>query len=419
VSPGNLNLSYPSGLTTTFSWDPGTDAETPSSGLTYNLRIGTTQTGNEIMSSMSQWNANPMMPSPRWVGGMGNVELNREWSVTLPPVPYITWSVQSVDAGGVASEFASLEQVILGPWIYSVEDVPDDQGGQVEVRFGASHLDWNGETSYPVVDYKVWRQVSPGNWSLVATIPATQIPEYAATVSTGADSSDLGLPMAIFYVSAQTTSPSVTISSPPDSGYSVDNQAPLMPQGFGAGITPAGVSLGWEPSPDEDFRTFRIYRGPIGGGAVSLAPQSVVLVHETTGTSWIDPTGDLEQHYYELAAVDQAGNESSRATTAGQSGVEAGATVFINRLYPASPNPFRRSTDVHFTLDGRRHVSLEIFDLSGRLVRTLQYAELPEGRHLITWDGRNSAGENVASGIYFARMTSGSFRDIERIVLNR
>jgi len=201
TSPAGLTMDYPVGLWTTFRWGPGSDTETPASGLSYNLRIGTTQTGNEILSSMSQWNADPGQMSPRWIGGLGNVQMNRAWRIKLPPVPYITWSVQSIDAGDKASAFASLQQVILGPWINAIADVPNDEGGQVQIRFGASHLDWAGETTYPVVDYKAWKRTGPSAWTLLATIPAAQLPQYTLLAATDGDSSAAGIPWQVYYVS--------------------------------------------------------------------------------------------------------------------------------------------------------------------------------------------------------------------------
>ena len=50
---------------------------------------------------------------------------------------------------------------------------------------------------------------------------------------------------------------------------------------------------------------------------------------------------------------------------------------------------------------------LRVYDLLGRPVRTLWDGPLPAGNHRLRWDGRNEAGQAVASGIYFARLEAG------------
>ena len=49
-------------------------------------------------------------------------------------------------------------------------------------------------------------------------------------------------------------------------------------------------------------------------------------------------------------------------------------------------------------------VTLTVHDISGRLVCSLDLGALPAGHHQIRWDGRNSAGQNVASGMYLLRL---------------
>jgi hypothetical protein len=72
-----------------------------------------------------------------------------------------------------------------------------------------------------------------------------------------------------------------------------------------------------------------------------------------------------------------------------------------------SPNPFNPSTTIYFRLAGRTPVSLEVFDLRGRLLRTLFSGELDQGRHGVYWDGSDSRGRKAASGVYFYRLRAG------------
>ncbi|HYW69127.1 MAG TPA: FlgD immunoglobulin-like domain containing protein, partial [bacterium] len=71
------------------------------------------------------------------------------------------------------------------------------------------------------------------------------------------------------------------------------------------------------------------------------------------------------------------------------------------------PNPFNPVTKVAFTVpEDAGRVNLTIHNVAGRAVRTLVDSELPAGPSLAVWDGTDDAGRSLASGIYFARLTS-------------
>lgn len=69
-----------------------------------------------------------------------------------------------------------------------------------------------------------------------------------------------------------------------------------------------------------------------------------------------------------------------------------------------APNPFNPSTDIRFTVYRAGPGTLRVFDLHGRLVRTLFSGRFSGGSQVVTWDGRNDAGQSVASGVYTYRL---------------
>jgi hypothetical protein len=77
----------------------------------------------------------------------------------------------------------------------------------------------------------------------------------------------------------------------------------------------------------------------------------------------------------------------------------SGFTLFQNH-----PNPFNQTTKIEFTLAKSGFVSLSIYDLLGRKVRTLASEHLPSGYKSVLWDGENDSGKDVASGVYFYRI---------------
>jgi hypothetical protein len=82
------------------------------------------------------------------------------------------------------------------------------------------------------------------------------------------------------------------------------------------------------------------------------------------------------------------------------------APIVSTRLLAPAPNPFFSATTIGLELAQAGAVSLGVYDVAGRQIRTLVAGERSAGRYQITWDGRNDAGARVASGMYFVRLTS-------------
>ena len=83
------------------------------------------------------------------------------------------------------------------------------------------------------------------------------------------------------------------------------------------------------------------------------------------------------------------------------------------------PNPFNPRTTLTFELPQDRVVNLTIYAMDGTRVRTLVDGVREAGRHQVTWDGRDDAGRDVATGAYFARVAADDFNQIRKMVLLR
>ena len=111
IAPGGLAANV-SARTATLSWGAGSDAQTAAAGLTYNLRIGTTVTGGQLMPPMSMNNGTRLIPA------FGNRYHTRSTVLTnLPPGQYY-WSVQTIDPGFVGSTFSVTGTFRI--WAYNV-----------------------------------------------------------------------------------------------------------------------------------------------------------------------------------------------------------------------------------------------------------------------------------------------------------
>jgi len=90
----------------------------------------------------------------------------------------------------------------------------------------------------------------------------------------------------------------------------------------------------------------------------------------------------------------------------------AGALV----LHQNCPNPFRTVTTIRFGLPRPARADLRLYDLGGRLMRTLVHERLLEGRHTVHWDGRDESGQPVSAGVYFLRLEAGEFNATRKMI---
>jgi hypothetical protein len=106
---------------------------------------------------------------------------------------------------------------------------------------------------------------------------------------------------------------------------------------------------------------------------------------------------------------------------------------FIFTLFQNYPNPFNPVTKIHYVVEGRQTeaavggrstadgsstpITLKIYNILGQKVRTLVDETKRAGSHEVIWDGKDDRGKEVASGIYFYKLTAGSYQKIRKMVL--
>ena len=83
------------------------------------------------------------------------------------------------------------------------------------------------------------------------------------------------------------------------------------------------------------------------------------------------------------------------------------------------PNPFNPETVIKFYLPQASPVSLRVYNILGQVVNTLVDEPLSAGDHSVRWDGKNAQGRDVASGVYFYRVSAGGHESIEKMTLLR
>ncbi len=92
-------------------------------------------------------------------------------------------------------------------------------------------------------------------------------------------------------------------------------------------------------------------------------------------------------------------------------------TPAYTRLDGNFPNPFNPNTKISMSLASKEHVSLAVYDISGRLVTQLVNEVMDAGDHQITWNGKDDSGNQAASGVYFYKMNAGNYSATDKMVM--
>jgi hypothetical protein len=105
----------------------------------------------------------------------------------------------------------------------------------------------------------------------------------------------------------------------------------------------------------------------------------------------------------------------------GQGGPQAGEPVSMpcRDVFAVYPNPVKGQAEIEYSLKTPSSVRLDIYDVTGRLVREVVSGAQPAGVLRATWDGRGDNGRQVSSGIYFLRLTSPGLNKTARFVVVR
>ncbi len=130
----------------------------------------------------------------------------------------------------------------------------------------------------------------------------------------------------------------------------------------------------------------------------------------------------------EVTLRDETGNPQSLGTisegtfTVGGVSVEERETMGQPDAFALSqnyPNPFNAQTVIAYVLPEEVYVKLSIYNTAGQLIRELIDTSVRAGHHKVVWDGRDSQGKALATGIYLIRLEAGAFTEIQKMALLR
>jgi hypothetical protein len=181
--------------------------------------------------------------------------------------------------------------------------------------------------------------------------------------------------------------------------------------------------------------------GAGGGGAAKIGATLVVCPREIVPgnwgpyipvyegpNTWPEPikiyVPDLGTYFIDQVIVNALGNAQRITNIIVR--VEPNAVPEDDGVLPdafflsrAAPNPFRGTTTIAYAVPTKDHIRIEVFDVTGRKVKTLLDRSIDPGFHTILWDGRDEKSRVAAAGVYFVKMRSSTFEQSRGLTLLR
>ena len=200
---------------------------------------------------------------------------------------------------------------------------------------------------------------------------------------------------------------------------SSDITLPVVFSSLSAEANKAGVIIKWKTTHEIDNAGFNVLRSSSSDGDYVKLNRELI---EGQGTSaiprdyqYID--SDViagKTYYYRVESLDLSGDSSASRLISLEVTEDALNPPERNELGQNYPNPGNPDTWIPYILSSDGEARIEIYDMTGRIIRSLDLGHKEPGRYISRdkaahWNGRSSSGEEVPSGIYFYTIKVGSF----------
>jgi hypothetical protein len=199
-----------------------------------------------------------------------------------------------------------------------------------------------------------------------------------------------------------------------------DASLPVQMSNMEAESTVDGIELMWETASEVSSLGFHIWRSNAEDGDYERITTSLIAGqgNSSSGATYNFTDKNYEAnatYYYRIEQVDADGGSEMFST------IEVTA-LFIPTEYALSqnyPNPFNPMTTFTYDVPEVSDVTIRVYSLLGKEVRTLYSKQRMPGRYTEVWDGTDNTGRKLASGVYFLRMQTGSFSKLRKMTLIR
>jgi hypothetical protein len=176
--------------------------------------------------------------------------------------------------------------------------------------------------------------------------------------------------------------------------------------------SPDSINVGSKGRVGQVYK-FGIRGGDNEGGRGGFGNNHVANIDDNGPTFTIyTQFGSINPAYYDAWDFDKRG---PRTAVKDRQGV-APLTYSLEQNYP---NPFNPETQIRYGIPKNAKVTLRIYNVFGQLVSTLYDGEQVAGTHVVKWNGLNSLGQRVSSGIYFYKLETRDFAQVRKLLLTK
>jgi hypothetical protein len=207
----------------------------------------------------------------------------------------------------------------------------------------------------------------------------------------------------------------------------IDSEPPVAVTltSFTAARSNEGVLVEWSVASEVGHAGYNIYSSTTQNGPWNKLNDILILTPEFSAQSssqhydYLDDKSSQNKIFYSLEAVNVDGTSDYYGPVQSATASAVLSQVIPNKfeLEQNYPNPFNPSTTIKYALPEPTAVTITIYDVKGRAVKTLYDAVQTAGRHTLVWDATNEYGESVPSGLYLYRMQTAQFTKMSRMTL--
>jgi hypothetical protein len=209
------------------------------------------------------------------------------------------------------------------------------------------------------------------------------------------------------------------------------SEQPTLPvelSGFYAVVTAQNyVSLTWITQSETSLSGYYVFRNDVESlaTAVSLNSAGIISAMNTSNeTSYVFIDQEVQSgstYYYWLQCMELDGTSRFfgpiTATLSNTNPDTPPAIPTVTDLLNAFPNPFNPMTTIPYSIKEAAQVRIDVYNIRGQLIRSFAQDHSSAGYYKVVWDGKDTNGTLVSSGIYYYRMTSGKFTSSKKVIL--
>jgi len=205
----------------------------------------------------------------------------------------------------------------------------------------------------------------------------------------------------------------------PYEGFAIVDYTSICLTAFEVTANKGGVKVYWRTESEVDNAYWVIERAVDLKGEWGIAGTTEGQGTKPTPTDYeyMDKAIDKDgEYYYRLVSIDGGGNKETYGP------IKVKVSGFVPRVYALGkvyPNPFSRQLVISYDIPKSSNVSLRIYDVSGRVVRTLINGKKAANYHSTKWDAKGDGGKSVGYGVYFLRMDAGSYTKTQKLLYVR